>query len=220
MTQISSIQALEQQRVLLRLEYETEKEEFRQQTEERGVARLVKRGDVWLPLRVGNTFYNSLNQLAVEVFRTDNQDIEHNFEYGRPVTFFRMVPDEHHPREHRLHYFDFPGVVSYVDGDRMVVAVPEGHQLDIQGCADPVGVHFFFDETTYRMMFDALDRVVRAKNNRLAYLRDLFYSHQPAQTFSFEPTRFPRLNTTQGDAVNQAQEAKDVEVVQGPHGTG
>ena len=60
MTQISSIQALEQQRVLLRLEYETEKEEFRQQTEERGVARLVKRGDVWLPLRVGNTFYNSL----------------------------------------------------------------------------------------------------------------------------------------------------------------
>ena len=28
MTQISSIQALEQQRVLLRLEYETEKEEF------------------------------------------------------------------------------------------------------------------------------------------------------------------------------------------------
>ena len=77
MTQISSIQALEQQRVLLRLEYETEKEEFRQQTEERGVARLVKRGDVWLPLRVGNTFYNSLNQLAVEVFRTDNQDIEH-----------------------------------------------------------------------------------------------------------------------------------------------
>ena len=151
MTQISSIQALEQQRVLLRLEYETEKEEFRQQTEERGVARLVKRGDVWLPLRVGNTFYNSLNQLAVEVFRTDNQDIEHNFEYGRPVTFFRMVPDEHHPREHRLHYFDFTGVVSYVDGDRMVVTLPDNGRVGaLSACSDKVGVQLYFDETRDR----------------------------------------------------------------------
>ena len=33
-------------------------------------------------------------------------------------------------------------------------------------------------------MFDALDRTMRAKG-RLAYLRDLFYSKQKAETFSF-----------------------------------
>ena len=221
MTQISSIQALEQQRVLLRLEYETEKEEFRQQTEERGVARLVKRGDVWLPLRVGNTFYNSLNQLAVEVFRTDNQDIEHNFEYGRPVTFFRMVPDEHHPREHRLHYFDFTGVVSYVDGDRMVVTLPDNGRVGaLSACSDKVGVQLYFDETSYRLMADALDRVVHARGNRLAYLRDLFYSHAAPARFTFDDIKLPWLNATQQHAVNEVLRAKDVMVVHGPPGTG
>ena len=221
MTQISSIQALEQQRVLLRLEYETEKEEFRQQTEERGVARLVKRGDVWLPLRVGNTFYNSLNQLAVEVFRTDNQDIEHNFEYGRPVTFFRMVPDEHHPREHRLHYFDFTGVVSYVDGDRMVVTLPDNGRVgSLAACSDKVGVQLYFDETSYRLMADALDRVVHARGNRLAYLRDLFYSHAAPARSTFDDIKLPWLNATQQHAVNEVLRAKDVMVVHGPPGTG
>jgi hypothetical protein len=42
-------------------------------------------------------------------------------------------------------------------------------------------------------MFEALDRVMKAKNNRLAYLRDLFYSHQKAGRFSFEPMKFPWL---------------------------
>ena len=68
----------------------------------------------------------------------------------------------------------------------MVVAVPDNGQLiDVQG-AENVGIQLFFDETSYKMMFEALDRVMRAKG-RLGYLRDLFYSHQPAETFSFAP---------------------------------
>ncbi len=89
MEQISPIQALLQQRTLLQLEYYTEKEAFRKLTEQMGMQRKVKRGDAWFPLRVGKSFYNSLNQTAIEVFRTSDQDIEHNFEFGRPVMFFR-----------------------------------------------------------------------------------------------------------------------------------
>ena len=66
----SPILALQQQRLLLQLEYETEKEAFRRQTETVGLARQVKRGDAWWPLRVGKSYYNSLNQLCLEVFRT------------------------------------------------------------------------------------------------------------------------------------------------------
>ena len=84
----SVIQALQQQRLLLQLEYQTEKEAYRQQTETIGIGRKVKRGDAWWPLRVSKSYYNSLNQLAVEVFRTSDTDIEHNFEDGRSVVFF------------------------------------------------------------------------------------------------------------------------------------
>ena len=210
----TAIQALTQQRLLLQMEYAAEKESFRKQTEEMGLQRKVKRGDAWFPLKMGKSYYNSLNQLVVEVFRQgDDDEIEHNFEFGRPVAFFRIDGKD------KIKYFNFTGTVSYVDGDRMVVAVPDNGQLiDVQS-AEQVGVQLFFDETSYKMMFDALDRVIKAKG-RLGYLRDLFYSHQKAETFSFSPLHFPYLNPTQEDAVNKVLWAKDVAIVHGPPGTG
>ena len=204
-----------QQRTLLQLEYYTEKEAFRKLTEQMGMQRKVKRGDAWFPLQVGKSFYNSLNQTAIEVFRTSDQDIEHNFEFGRPVMFFRSEGSE------ELKYFSFTGTVSYVDGDRMVVTIPDSAPLlDLQQSTEPIGVQLSFDETSYKLMFEALDRVMKAKNNRLAYLRDLFYSHQKAGRFSFEPMKFPWLNPTQERAVNEVLWAKDVAIVHGPPGTG
>ena len=252
-----AIESLREQRLLLQLEYSTEKEAFRKQTEGMGIGRKVKRGDAWFPVRVGQNHYNSLNQMTIEVFRTSDQDIEHNFEFGKPVMFFSLspgpspvgrgeasslipskvkvrlsssettppsgiapLPTGEGPGERLVHYFSFTGTVSYVDGDRMVVVVPEGHALDIQSSEQPVGVQLSFDETSYRTMFDALDRVINAKGNRLAYLRDLFYSKVPPETFRFEPMAFPWLNKTQEKAVNEVLRAKDVAVVHGPPGTG
>ena len=213
MSSTTSIQALQQQRLLLQLEYETEKAAYRQQTETIGIGRKVKRGDAWWPLRVGKSYYNSLNQLAVEVFRTADTDIEHNFEFGRPVAFFRV-------EETGVKFFRFTGTVSYVDGDRMVVTVPDNANLiDLQG-SENVGVQLSFDETSYRLMMEALDRAIRGKG-RLGYLRDLFYTKgQKAETFVFPPMHFPYLNKTQEDAVNEVLRAKDVAVVHGPPGTG
>lgn len=213
--QESPIQALMRQRALLQMEYYAEKEAFRKQTETIGITRKVKRGDAWFPVKVGKSFYNSLNQNALEIARTTDLEIEHNFEFGRPAAFFQVTDDG------KLKYFNFTCTVSFVDGDRMVLIVPEGGStIDIQGCANPIGIQLFFDETSYKLMFEAIDRVINAKNNRLAYLRDLFYSHQKAERFTFAPTRFPWLNPSQEKAVNEVLWAKDVEVVHGPPGTG
>ena len=226
MEQTSPIQALLQQRTLLQIEYYTEKEAFRKQTEQMGMMRKVKRGDAWFPLRIGKSFYNSLNQNAIEVFRIGDLDIEHNFEFGRPVLFFKEERRDGSKGSEKqenssLKYFSFTGTVSYVDGDRMVITVPDSAPLlELQKANVPVGVQLSFDETSYKQMFEALDRTMNAKNNRLAYLRDLFYSHQKAQHYSFEPMRFPWLNPTQEQAVNEVLRAKDVAIVHGPPGTG
>ena len=229
----NAIQALQQQRLLLQLEYQTEKEAFRRQTEEMGMARQVKRGDAWWPVRTGRSYYNSLNQLCIEVFRTADDEIEHNFEFGRPVAFFRAngangayeshetneTNESHKTNGPHITYFPFPATVSYVDGDRMVVSVPDSAPvIDLQS-AEGLGVQLSFDETSYRTMFDALDRVMRSKG-RLGYLRDLFYSQQKAETFTFAAMHFPYLNKTQEEAVNRVLWAKDVAVVHGPPGTG
>lgn len=218
--QTTAIQELQRQKMLLQMEYYTEKEAFRKQTEAMGLLRKVKRGDAWFPLSVGRSYYNSMNQMALEIRRTADQDIEHNFEFGRPAIFFTLQKVNGEAKE-RLHYFNFSCVVSYVDGDNMVVILPDaGRVIDLQHAQGQVGVQLFFDETSYKCMFDALDRVINAKGNRLAYLRDLFYSGQQAQRFSFDSQRFPWLNSTQERAVNEVLWAKDVAVVHGPPGTG
>ena len=213
----SPILELQRQRMLLQMEYEQEKAAYKQQAEAIGLRRLVERGDAWLPVRMGRSYYNSLNQLCVEAFRTqqDDDEADHNFEFGRPVMFF-SVGDEAAVTYH------FGGNVSFVDGDRMVVAVADGAPItDLLQPADgrQVGVQLFFDETSYRLMFEALERTMRAKG-RLGYLRDLFYTQQKAETFTFPDMGFEYLNKTQEHAVNEVLRAKDVAVVHGPPGTG
>ena len=240
----SPILELQRQRMLLQLEYDEEKEAFQQARQAQGVERMVARGDAWLPLRVGRSYYNSLNQFCVEVYRQpaadDDEPIDHNFEFGKPVQFFIIKPTPNpspregssatlSPKDHlQGHLSPLPwggaggGLVSYVDGDRMVVSVPDGFSVgDLVSLpqGQQLGIMLFFDETTYRLMFEALERTMRAKG-RLGYLRDLFYSRQQPETFVFPDMAFPYLNSVQERAVNQVLRAKDVAIVHGPPGTG
>lgn len=217
---------LQRQRMLLEIEYNHEKEEFRKQTETMGVERKVRRGDAWFPISIGRSYYNSLNQMVVEVMRQPGSDIEHNFEAGRPVCFFTIKNDmgtagaKATKGGSKLQYLSFTATVSYAEQDRMVVALPDsGRIVDLQR-QDALGVQLFFDETSYRLMFEALDRVIRARSGRLADLRDIFYTKAPASRYTFDAMRFPWLNASQEKAVNEVLWAKDVAVVHGPPGTG
>lgn len=212
----SPILALQQQRMLLEIEYNVDKEEHRRQMEAKGLERLAKRGDVWLNVRFSRSFYNSLNQLSVEIVRTQDNDIEHNFEFGRPV-YIILIEKQNDKNGKKTKSIN--GTVSYVDGDRMVVTVPDGTDTVGMQTAASLYVQLGFDETTYRLMFEALDRIIGARG-RLGYLRDLFYSSQKAETFTFAPLSFPFLNVSQERAVNEVLRAKDVAVVHGPPGTG
>ncbi len=209
----NSIQMLMQQRILLEMEHAAEREAFKKLTETMGLQRKVKRGDAWFPITTGKAFYNSLNQYVIEVFRNADEDTDHNFEYGKPLMFFSINGD-------KPHYYNISANVSYVDGNRMLVVLPSADSAASLMQVEGLGVQLSFDETSYRAMFDALDRVIKAKNGRLAYLRDLFASKVPAATFSFSDISLPWLNATQQHAVNEVLRAKDVAIVHGPPGTG
>ncbi|MDE5712116.1 MAG: AAA family ATPase, partial [Muribaculaceae bacterium] len=206
-----AIQALAEQRRLLQLEYESEKTAFSQLTEKIGVTRLAERGNAWFPLRIGRSYYNSIDQKILEVTRNTPDDADHNFEYGKPVSLFVAKPDG------TIRHL-FQGTVSFVDEDRMAIAVAEQSDISLLSAGE-AGVVLSFDETTYRAMFEALDRTMKA-NGRLGELRDLIYSGRKAGELSFEGMRFPYLNKVQESAVNNVLRAKDVAIVHGPPGTG
>ena len=179
-----------------------------------GIARKVKRGLCWYPATPGRSYYNSLNQLVIEITHTEDTDIEHNFEFGRPVCFFRKGYDE------KITYFNSIGTISYANETRMVVAMPgAGAILEVQS-AENLGVQLYFDETSYRTMFEALSDVIRAKGNRLAELRDIMLGTLKPGFRELYPVRFPWLNSTQENAVNKVLNSRDVSIVHGPPGTG
>jgi len=199
--------------MLLQMEYAAEKEAYEKMSLEMGLQRKVKRGDAWYPLTTGRTYYNSLNQPCIELHLKADDDIDHNFEFGRPVVFFRE-------QEGKVSFSKIRGTVSYAEQDRMVVTLGDMSDARALESTDHLGVQLFFDETSYRLMFEALDKVIKARQGRLAYLRDLFYSSAPAARYSFASLRFPWLNKTQEEAVNEVLRAKDVMIVHGPPGTG
>lgn len=210
----SPIIDLQQQQLLLRMEYEYEKEEFKRQTETMGVARKVKRGLCWYPVSLGRSYYNSLNQLVIDITRTENKEIEHSFEFGRPVCFF------HQSFEGKVKYMDFIATVSFADEERMVVVLPGAGALAELQTDGILGVQLYFDETSYRAMFEALEDTIRAKDNRLAELRDILLGTQKPGFRELYPVRFPWLNSTQETAVNKVLCTRDVSIVHGPPGTG
>lgn len=208
------IQKLEKQRRLLLKEYEYERDQFQRQTESMGVRRKVQQGLCWFPLRVGRSYFNSLDQLVIEVTRTVDLDVEHQFEPGKPVCFFLEDASQ------MLHYLKFVAQISYVEEDRMVIIMPSSDAVVQVQNAERIGVQLYLDEYTYRLMFDALDKVITAKGNRLAELRDVCHTQMPSRKYTFQPVRFPWLNASQEAAVNEVLWAKDVAVVHGPPGTG
>lgn len=208
------IQDLVRQKDLLLREYEFEKEQFQRQTENMGVQKKVRRGMCWFPLGVGRSYYNSLDQMVVEVSRSIDTDVEHQFEPGKPVCFFQEDASG------MLSYMKFVAQVSFVEENRMVIALPSAQALTQLTNAGRLGVQLYLDEYTYRLMFQALDTVISAKDNRLAQLRDICHTSAPASEFSFAPVRFPWLNSSQEKAADLVLRAKDVAVVHGPPGTG
>lgn len=178
----SPILHLQQQQLLLRMEYEFEKEEFRRQTENMGVARKVKRGLCWYPASPGRSYYNSLNQLVIEITHTEDTDIEHNFEFGRPVCFFRQSADG------KITYMNFIATVSYADETRMAVIMPGANAVMEVQAAENLGIQLYFDETSYRTMFEALEDVSRSKGNRLSELRDIMLGTGKPGSGSFIPS--------------------------------
>ena len=138
----------------------TKKEQFKQQTELMGIGRKIKRGMCWYPLNVGRSYYNALNQLVVEVERREDKEIEHCLSTDVPSVFFTQELSG------KLNYLNFTATVNYVDEDRMVVILPNADAPLALQSKEVLGVQLYFDETSYRLMFEALKQVIAAKNNK------------------------------------------------------
>ncbi len=210
----SSVLSLLRHRDLLMREYEFDKKSFATQSSLVSVEKKVAAGNCRFPVSVGRSYYNSLNQFVVEVSGGASDEEDDHFEYGKAVEFFTVSMN------HEIRTIKIASQVSFSSENALVLVLPSRDCLSVLETSERLGVQLSFDESSYRAMFDALDRVLNAKNGRLFDLRETLIGGRPAGTLSFSPLRFPWLNASQEAAVNKILMAKDVAIVHGPPGTG
>ena len=206
--------SLQQLTALLELEYRSEKQAYEVETKAAGIEKRIRQGKCWYPLFFGKAFYNALNHYVVEVHRSASDEREHEFEPGKSVTFFRTNTFEDPI------FLPIIGQVTFVEGSRILVVLPNVEALVMLQKAGQVGMQLYFDESSYTAMFETLHSLEKTENKRLNHMKQVFYGGLKPAERSFYPVRFPWLNTSQEQAVNKVLCAKDVAIIHGPPGTG
>jgi ATP-dependent RNA/DNA helicase IGHMBP2 len=207
---------LQQTLELIQLERQADLEYYRQKVLLRSISQRTKEGTTWYPLKFHRHYIGTGERLIVEVERSNNLDQPHAFQSGKSVSVFSNASGK--PEKHHVN-----GVVNFVRDNLMTITLnsddtPEWLEDGL------LGVDVMFDEMSYREMEFALREVMKAEDNRVAWLREVLLSDKPAGTralpdAALATTEAP-LNDSQREALHTVLTATDVAFVHGPPGTG
>ena len=200
---------------LLRLEQRAELQLYQEQMLQTALPERRKRGMTWYPLIITETEVGYGQKLILTLERTSHRGTPHSFQSGKVAALFAAVDGEA-SRE-----LFVTGIVIKAKKDQIRLVL-YGDDLPDWLEDGEIGLNLFYDETSYREMEFAMQRVMYAENNRLAELREILLGFKPA-TFA-EPTQpspwFSELNPSQNEAVQWVSRANDLAIVHGPPGTG
>lgn len=210
----NALSHLARHRKLLQEEFGYEKAIFSDSITSIPVETRVSRGICRYPLIMERCRYNSLNQYIIITRMPGGENIDHVLESGTAVRFFFQ------DKEDRSRFLDYQCTVSYSDGNITAVAVPDEAAANVIRSKEKIGIQLAFDETTYSLMFNAIDQVMAARGDRLAELRDILLGAAPAGQRTCSGIDMSWLNQSQKEAVEKIVRAKDLMIVHGPPGTG
>ncbi len=200
-------------RQLLRQEKEADHRAFLELVREKPLSDRVEQGYTWYPLQVLNTGFALSEKAFVIVERTTQLNAPHQLRAGQPVSLFTQAPGVDEPNQ--------SGVINFVERNRMKIILNARDVPDWIN-AGQLGVDMLFDDRSYHEMDRALEKVMAAKGDRLAELREILTTGAKS-TKHLAPTHsteVPGLNPSQQIAVEAILYNPDVAIIHGPPGTG
>lgn len=198
-------------RKLLKVERDEDFNQYKEHFSRNNINHRKANGVTWYPVVITNTEIGLGEYLSIDIERTTNHNEPHLFSGGKMAALFS---NQHTDAEH------VQGTVKIIGPNKIRLALTIDELPD--WCDDgKLGINLLFDETSYKEMDIALEKVIDAQNDRLAYLRDVLYKLKPPQ-FDKATETLPvgGLNASQEEAVQKILTAKDVAIVHGPPGTG
>lgn len=206
-------------RELVAQELREELEAYRRNVEDRGqtLTGSIREADCRYPVNLGALAYNAVGQPTVEVrYEVDEDEVELDFEPGKPATLFTI--DNGTVSE--LHYQCY---VDRMGSGVMWLSMPSkaaAQSLIAVAQQRMVGVQLGVDNTSFRVMTEALNEAERKENERFVRLREVVLGQRLPSRCVMPRVSLPWLNQSQQDAIQGALEAQEVAIVHGPPGTG
>jgi superfamily I DNA and/or RNA helicase len=197
---------------LLTLEKEEDFRQYREIIQKLPLKERKEKGYSWYPVEAVKTGYTIGDRAFVTVEKTGDKDTSHLFRPGKTVSLFTQQPEVKNAEK--------TGIIQFVDKNRMKIVLNAKDLPDWLGLG-LLGVDLMFDDRTYREMELAMKKVMKAKGDRLAELRDVILGKDEARFLPMENyVEIPHLNDSQNEAVRKIVSAQDVVAVHGPPGTG
>lgn len=206
---------------LIKLERQADLEQYRQKVLLRSLTQRVKEGVTWYPVRLVRDYIGTGERIILELQRVHQLDQPHSFQSGKLVSLFCNASGK--PEKEHLN-----AVINYVQDNTLVITL-NGDDLPDWIEDGQLGVDVMFDEMTYKEMEHALKAVMKAEDNRVAELREIFLGdiknkrvekNQPASSSIQYQESIKLLNESQVKAVDKILETEDVAFIHGPPGTG
>ena len=206
------LQELEDLTELLQLEKEEDLRQYQELIQKLPLHERKEKGYSWYPVVVVRSGYTIGDRAFIVVEKTGDKDTSHLFRSGKTVSLFTQQAEVKHPSK--------SGVIQFVEKNRMKIVLNSNDLPDWLGLG-MLGIDLLFDDRTYQEMEKAMTKVIKARGDRLAELRDILLGQfNPKSLPHKTPVEFPQLNPSQNLAITNILAAQDVVAIHGPPGTG
>jgi len=202
---------IEKLRKLLKIERDEDFAQYKQHFSRNNINHRKENGVTWYPIVITNTEIGLGEYIFIDVERTTNHNEPHQFSGGKVASLFSNNTTESGTLN---------GTIKVLGPNKVRLSLNVDELPD--WCDDgKLGINLLFDESSYREMDIALEKVINASNNRLAHLRDVMYKLKEPQMQKLDPFLYiPNLNKSQNQAVLTILAARDIAIIHGPPGTG
>lgn len=196
---------------LLKIERDEDYEQYKAHFMRNNINYRKQNGVTWFPIVITNTEIGLGEYISIDIERTTNHNEPHQFSGGKIAALFSNTHQDVTP---------INGTIKVINPNKLRLTLSIDELPD--WCDDgKLGINLLFDENSYKEMNIALDKVINAKGNRLATLRDVLYNViAPSFDYNVHEITIPSLNNSQNKAVNKILQAQDVAIIHGPPGTG
>lgn len=197
---------------LLKTEQEADRQSYEQLTASSSAYERRAMGVTWYPIAIKDTEMSRGDYLTVEVERTTNQEIIHQFRFGSSAAIF----SNHNSARDKVE-----GVVSYQSGNRLKITL-RTDELPDWSRDGKLGLDLLFDNNSYEEMQQALKLASSLSEKKVEgrLIKILTGETKPTFQSAAAVVSNSLLNTSQHSAVEKILSANELAIVHGPPGTG